>query len=92
MSIPNLHDRRVLEEIVAGMDAEAIVRSIHEGGLSGFAEEVAMEELARRVLADHVDFGPRARGYASRLLGQAGGVLLGAGRLAWLASLLGLIH
>lgn len=92
MSIPNLHDRRALEEIVAGMDADVIVRSLHEGGLSALAETVAVEELARRVLADEVDFGPGARDHASRLLDQAGGVLLGAGRLVWLAWLLGLVR
>jgi hypothetical protein len=92
MSIPNLHDRRALEEIVAGMETEEIVRSIREGGLSAFAEQVAMEQLARRVLGDAVHFGPGVRGRASRLLAQAGGVLVGAGYLAWLAWLLGLVH
>jgi hypothetical protein len=92
MSIPDLHDRRALEEVVAGMDAEAIARSVREGGLSAFAEEVAMEELARRVLTDEVDFSRCARAHASRLLGHAGAVVLGAGYLVWFAWLLGLVH
>jgi hypothetical protein len=92
MSIPNLHDRRALEAVVAGMDTEVIERSIHESGLSALAEEAAMEELARRVLADGADFGRRARGPASRLFEQAGGLLLDAGRLVWLAWLLGLVR
>jgi hypothetical protein len=60
MPIPNLHDRRALETIVARMDTHAIGHELDEGGLSAFAREVVAEELARRVLADVVDYGRRA--------------------------------
>jgi len=91
MTIPNHHDRRTLEAIVAGMETEAIVRSIDEGGLSAFAKEVATEELARRVLADDVDYGPGARGRAPRLLYGAAKVFAGCMYLIWAAWWLSLL-
>jgi len=95
MSIPNLHDRRAIQEVVALMKTEAIVREIREGGLSAFAEEVAMDELARRIVADEVDYGPGARGRAAWLLDRAAKVLVGFAYLVWLVwvlGLLGLVH
>jgi hypothetical protein len=92
MSIPNVHARRTLEEIVARLDTEAILRSIDEGGLSALVTEVASDELARRVLVEEVDFGLRARG-ASRRLDRAGGlVLVWSVYVVWLGWALGLAY
>jgi hypothetical protein len=61
MTIPNLHDRRAIEEIVARMDTGAIAQSLDKGELSAFAREVTAAELTRRVLVDVHDFRARSR-------------------------------
>ena len=89
MTIPNLHDRRAIDDVVARMDTEAIVECVRSGELSAFAAEVAMEELARRVVADEVDYGRRARGRTSRLPECMGSDLVTYAYLIWLAWTLG---
>jgi hypothetical protein len=92
VTVPNLHDRRAIDEIVARMDTEAIVERVRSGELSAFAVEVAAEELARRVVADAVDYGWRAHGRASRVLDRAGSVVVTLGYLFSLAWVLGLVR
>lgn len=92
MIIPSLHDRGALREVVAALATEAIVDSIREGGLSALAEEVAMDELARRVLAEEVDYGPGARGRAPQLLHRASKIFAAVAYLVWLAWALGFVH
>ena len=92
MSIPNLHDRRALEELVARMDTRAIGQSLDEGQLSLFAREVVAEELARRVVADDVDYGVRAGGRAWRVLDRTVGACVTLSYLVLLAWLLGLVR
>jgi hypothetical protein len=68
MTIPNLHDHRAIEEIVARMDTGAIAQSLDKGGLSAFAREVVAAELTRRILVDVHDFRARSRIQSSWLL------------------------
>ena len=89
MTIPNLHDRRAIDEVVARMDTEAIVEGVRSGELSAFAAEVAMAELARRVVADEVDYGVRTRRRTLRVLDQAGNCFVTGAYLAWLVWTLG---
>lgn len=92
MAFPNLHDRRALEERVASMDAEALAATVQRGGLSQLAESVAMAELARRVLADEVDYGPGGRSRVTRLLDRASELAAALAFAIWLAWVLGLIR
>jgi hypothetical protein len=92
MGIPSLHDRSALEEIVAGIDTDAIARHLDEGGLSAFAREIVAEELARRVVADEVDYGMRAGGRAWRVLDRTVGAFVTLSYLVLLAWLLGLVR
>jgi hypothetical protein len=89
MSIPNLHDRRALEEIVARMDTKAIGASLDEGQLSQFAREVVAEELARRVLSDERDFPLRARSPTAWVLDRTMSILPLLWYLVWVALCLG---
>jgi hypothetical protein len=90
MSIPNLHDRRVLEALVARMDTKAIDQSLDEGGLSRFAREVVTEELARRVLADEVDYRIGEGGRVWRVVDRTVGACVTLSYLVLLAWLFGL--
>ena len=92
MALLNLLDRRALEASVASMDAEALAAEIRQGGLSQLAESVAMAELARRVLADQVDYGPSARGGSPRVLDVASKLAAALAFAVWLAWVLGLIR
>ena len=74
------------------MSAEALAAAVQWGGLGQPAESAAMEELARRVLADEVDYGPRARGWMARLLDRASKLAYALAIAVWLAWLLGLIR
>ena len=85
MTLLNLHDRRALEESVASMDEEALAAAVQQGGLSQLAESAAMIELARRVLADEVDFGPAARTRTTRLLDRASALAAALTFAVWLA-------
>jgi hypothetical protein len=92
MTIPNLHDRRALESIVAQMDTAAIDRALDEGGLSAFAREVAAEELARRVFGGEPHVGARFLPLSTWLADRAGVCLLVAWYVASLAGVLGMLR
>jgi hypothetical protein len=92
MTIPNLHDHDALREVVAAMATEEIVDGIREGGLSAFAEEIAMDELARRVLTEEVDYGQGARSRESQLLDRASKIFATVVYLVWFAWALGFVH
>ncbi|MGH6954178.1 MAG: hypothetical protein ACREGL_08355 [Alphaproteobacteria bacterium] len=92
MVLLNLHDRRALEECVASMDAEALAAAVQQGGLSQLAERAAMAELARRVVADEIDYGPGAEGRMSRLLDRTSTLAAALAFAVWLAWVLGLIR
>lgn len=91
MALLNLHDRRALEESVTSMDAEALAATVQQGGLSQLAESVAMAELARRVLADEVDYDPGARSRTARLLDRASVLAAALAFAVWLAWVLGVV-
>jgi hypothetical protein len=63
VALLNLHRGRALEESIGSMDAEALAAVVQQGGLAKPAEDAAVAELARRVLADDIEFdgGPRTR-------------------------------
>jgi hypothetical protein len=52
MSLPNLHDRRLLQRIVAEIATQELNASIEHGGLSQLAANVVADELARQVLSE----------------------------------------
>jgi hypothetical protein len=89
MAILNLHDRRAIEATVARMDTAAIERALDGGGLSALAREAVAEELARRVLADRVDYGRRA---ARPRLDRAASAIVLIVYLASLGALFGLFR
>ncbi len=91
MGLLNLHERRALERRVAAMDAQALAAVVQQGGLSQLAESVAMAELARRVLADHADYGSGGRGRVTGLLDRASELAAALAFAMWLAWALGLI-
>jgi hypothetical protein len=88
MQTLNLHDRGAIEERVAAMGAETLAAMVERRKLSALAESVAMEELARRVVADDVDYGPAARGEMTRILDRASNMLVALLYAAWFASVL----
>jgi len=61
VALLNLHRGRALEESIGSMDAEALAAVVQQGGLAEPAEDAAVAELARRVLADDIEFGAGAR-------------------------------
>jgi hypothetical protein len=67
------------------MDAEALAATVQRGGLNQVAESVAMAELARRVLADEVDFDPGARTRTAGLLDRASVLAAALAIGVWLA-------
>lgn len=85
MALLNLNDRRALEESLASMDGEALAAAVQQGGLTRPAETAAMAELARRVLADEVDYGPGARSRTARLLDRASVLAAALAFAVWLA-------
>jgi len=85
MTLLKLHDRRTLEESVTSMDAEALAATVQQGGLTQLAESAAMAELARRVLADEVDFDPGARTRTAGLLDRASVLAAALAIGVWLA-------
>jgi hypothetical protein len=87
----NLHDRRALQDVVAGMDTAAIDRALDEGGLSAFAKVVA-KELARRVLGGEAHLGARSLPLSTWFADRAGVCLLVAWYVVWLAGVLGLLR
>jgi hypothetical protein len=88
----NLHDRRALEGIVAGMDTTAIDRALDEGGLSAFAREVVAEELARRVLGGEARVEAQSLPRSTWFADRAGVCLLVAWYVVWLAGVLGFLR
>jgi len=74
------------------MRTEALVAAVERGELDRFTEHAVMRELARRVLADDVDFGPAARGWMPWLLDRASKLVYALAIAVWLAWLLGFIR
>jgi len=72
------------------MDAEAFAAAVQQGGLSQLAENAAMAELARRVVADEVDYGPGATSGTFRMLDVASKLAAALAFVVWLASSFGL--
>jgi len=67
------------------MDAEALAAAVQQGGLTELAEGAALAELARRVLADEVNFGTAARARTTRLLDRASVLAAALAFAVWLA-------
>ena len=85
MQTLNLHDRGAIERRAAAMATETLVAMVERRELSQLAEAVAMDELARRILGDEIDYGSGARGKMARFLGRASSVFAAFCCAFWLA-------
>jgi len=92
MGLPNLRAPRAFEKRVGSMDAERLAAVVLEGGLGQFAEKAAMAELAGRVLADEIDYGPGGRSPMAWLLDRAPALAVAVVFAVWLAQTFGLFR
>jgi len=90
MAPPHLRAPRAFEKRVTSMDAEGLAVAVQEGSLSQPAERTAMAELAGRVLADEIDYGPGGRSPMAWLLDRAPALAVAVIFAVWLARTLGL--
>ncbi len=92
MGLPDLRDPRVIEKRVASMDAEGLAAAIQQGSLSSVARKAAMAELAGRVLADEIDYGPGMRSPMAWVVDRAPALAAAVVFAVWLARTLGLFR
>lgn len=92
MALPDLRDPHAFEKRVGLMDAERLAVAVQEGSLSQPAEKTAMAELAGRVLADEIDYGPGGRSPVAWLLDRAPALAVAVIFAVWLARTFGLFR
>jgi len=92
MGLPDVREPRGFEKRVGLMDAEKLAAAVQVGGLSPVAEKAALAELAGRVLADEIDYGPGVRSRVVGLVERAPVLAAAVVFAVWLAWTFGLFR